>query len=259
LFCGEKSRNGSRRRGASATAFVLSMFLFQILLWVQSVYCSWIIIQFNFCNPYLSNWIDSVCLDARSALALTFHSRVNDIYPGAVILSLTYYLYRDRVTIGQMLVSFFETIMWMVPLLIWDLIWVLGIAPQLKEEGLCGLCILAYLLQSYFFAGFCEEVVKFKVISRLSDSPLSSDWRALMVYGLCSGCGFATAENLSYVLSYGYPVAIFRAFAAVPLHCCTGAIIGLHLSQHQPLSSSWISLAKGLLSPSSCQHISPSE
>jgi RsiW-degrading membrane proteinase PrsW (M82 family) len=162
-----------------------------------------------------------------------------------VILSLTYSLYRDRVTLGQMLVSFFETMMWMIPLLLWDLIWVYGIAPQLKEEGLCGLCVLAYLLQAYFFAGFCEEVVKFKVISRICDSQLTCDWRAMMVYGLCSGCGFATAENVSYVLSYGYPTAIFRAFAAVPLHCCTGAIIGLQLSQHQPLSSSWTSLAKG--------------
>jgi RsiW-degrading membrane proteinase PrsW (M82 family) len=201
------------------------------------------------------------------------------MYQGVVILTLAYYFYKDCVTIGQMLgmsfpywlfcvqsrfllVSFFETIMWMVPLLIWDLIWLLAIDPQLQDEGLCGLCILAYLLQAYFFAGFCEEVVKFKVISRLSDSQLTTDWRAMMVYGICSGCGFAIAENLAYVLSSGYPTAIVRAFTSVPLHCCTGGIIGLQLSRHKPLSSAWIPLAKGnllmfRLSPSLTLHSGP--
>lgn len=137
--------------------------------------------------------------------------------------------------------------MWMIPLIIWDLIWILGIEPHLRNNGLCGLCILAYLLQCYFFAGFCEEVVKFKVISRLSDSQLTVDWRSMMIYGICAGCGFALAENILYVFSYGYVTAIVRSFTSVPLHCCTGAIIGLQISRHKPLSSSCIPLTKGTI------------
>ena len=137
--------------------------------------------------------------------------------------------------------------MWMIPLLIWDLIWVIGIEPHLKSNGLCGICILAYFLQFYFFAGFCEEVVKFKVISRLSDSQLTVDWRAMMVYGISSGCGFAMLENLLYVLSSGYPTAIVRSFTSIPLHCCTGAIIGLQISRQKPLSSSCLPLTKGCI------------
>lgn len=137
--------------------------------------------------------------------------------------------------------------MWMIPLLLWDLIWVLGIDPYLRNNGLCALCIFAYFLQTYFFAGFCEEVVKFKVISRLSDSHLTVDWRSMMIYGICAGCGFALAENILYVLSFGYVTAIVRSFTSVPLHCCTGAIIGLQISRHKPLSPDCIPLTKGII------------
>ena len=134
----------------------------------------------------------------------------------------------------------------MVPLLIWDLVWILLIAPQLKEGGLCALCILAYFLQAYFFAGFCEEVTKFLVISRLTNSALTTDWRAMMVYGICAGCGFATAENIAYVFSGGFATAIARAFVSVPLHCCTGAIIALEIARRRPIAVSCPSLTRGM-------------
>lgn len=121
----------------------------------------------------------------------------------------------------------------MIPLLIWDLLWLLLIAPQLRSDGLCGICILAYLIQFYFFAGFCEEFIKYLTILRISKSVLTDDWRALLAYGICSGCGFATAENILYVLSSGYSTAVVRAFVSVPLHCMTGAIIGMSLARQR--------------------------
>ena len=84
--------------------------------------------------------------------------------PAVAILGITRHLYFNQVTIGQMIVSFLETIMWMLPLLLWDLIW-FAIDRELdKDSGVCFLCLLAYFLQAYFFAGFCEEFVKFLVI-----------------------------------------------------------------------------------------------
>lgn len=135
--------------------------------------------------------------------------------------------------------------MWMIPLLIWDLIWVLLIAPKLTSEGLKPLSVLGYALQAYFFAGFCEEIVKFKIISRIVDSTLTDDWRTMLVYGMCSGCGFASAENILYVFSGGFATAIVRAFVSVPLHCLTGGIIGMQLAKRKPVGSNWQSLIKG--------------
>ena len=84
--------------------------------------------------------------------------------PAVAILSIARDLYGDQVTIGQMIVSFFETILWMIPLLLWDMIWFAIDAALDKEGGVCALCLLAYFLQAYFFAGFCEEFVKYLVI-----------------------------------------------------------------------------------------------
>jgi hypothetical protein len=71
----------------------------------------------------------------------------------------------------------------MIPLLIWDLIYQFGIAPNLKQSGLSGLAILGYLIQFYFFAGFCEEAIKYFVILRIANSSLTKDWRSMLVYG----------------------------------------------------------------------------
>ena len=43
--------------------------------------------------------------------------------PAVAIMGLARHVYGDQVTVGQMVVSFFETILWMLPLLLWDLIW----------------------------------------------------------------------------------------------------------------------------------------
>jgi RsiW-degrading membrane proteinase PrsW (M82 family) len=186
--------------------------------------------------------------------------------PAVAIMGLARHVYGDQVTVGQMVVSFFETILWMLPLLLWDLIW-FAIDKELnKDSGVCALCLLAYFLQAYFFAGFCEEFVKYLVIGtlfcafdyvllaivvigmyilyliassgRLTNSHLTQDWRAMMIYGICAGAGFATLENLMYVAQYGVATGVVRGFVSVPLHCTTAAIIGLNLANKRPIEIS---------------------
>jgi len=156
--------------------------------------------------------------------------------PAAAIMGIGRHLYGNQVTIGQMIVSFFETILWMLPLLLWDLIWFAIDKALDKDSGVCALCLLAYFIQAYFFAGFCEEVVKYLVIARLTNSRLTQDWRSMMMYGICSGAGFASLENLLYVAQYGVATGIVRGFVSVPLHCTTGAIIGLKLANKRPVA-----------------------
>ena len=129
-------------------------------------------------------------------------------------------------------------IAWMGPLLLWDLIWTFGISPSMKQDGLCSICVLAYAIQSYFFAGFCEEAVKYFTINRLEKSSMTSDWRCFLVYGICAGCGFATLENILYVLSGGYVTALVRAFTAVPFHCVLAAITGVGIAKRRVLGMS---------------------
>ena len=108
-------------------------------------------------------------------------------------------------------------------------------------------------MQSYFFAGFCEELIKYFTINRLKDSVMTMDWRSFAVYGVCTGCGFAIAENILYTLSSGYGTAIARAFTAVPFHCTTGCLLGLGIAKrrHMQLDMPWW---RGLLNCLICSH-----
>ena len=97
--------------------------------------------------------------------------------PAVAILGLARHVYGNQVTVGQMIVSFFETILWMLPLLAWDMIWFAIDAALDKDEGVCALCLLAYFLQAYFFAGFCEEFVKYLVIGKKIQQLATADIR----------------------------------------------------------------------------------
>ena len=50
-----------------------------------------------------------------------------------------------------------------------------------------------------------------------------------IVYAVAAALGFATVENLAYVLQGGATVGILRAFLAVPGHAFFGAVMGFHI------------------------------
>ncbi len=79
--------------------------------------------------------------------------------------------------------------------------------------------------------------MKYFTINRLEKSPMTSDWRCFLVYGICAGCGFATLENILYVLSGGYVTALVRAFTAVPFHCVLAAITGIGIAKRRVLGA----------------------
>lgn len=89
------------------------------------------------------------------------------------------------------------------------------------------------LLLSCLYA--CIPVYATHPAARLTNSHLTKDWRAMLVYGICAGAGFATLENLMYVAQFGLATGIVRGFVSVPLHCTTGAIIGLNLANTRPV------------------------
>ncbi len=102
--------------------------------------------------------------------------------------------------------------------------------------GLSGIHPGNPLLAGLYFAFLCaavpEEFFKFLVVTRYSarnpafDEPMDG-----VVYGATASLGFATLENIVYVLNGGWTVAVMRALTSVPCHACLGDILGYYVGQ----------------------------
>ena len=89
-------------------------------------------------------------------------------------------------------------------------------------------------------AGFIEEPLKFLVLyfyilkNSAFDEPMDG-----IVYGVTASLGFATYENVLYVIqaeqlfeTSSLSLAITRAFSAIPMHAVTGMIMGIYFGLH---------------------------
>ncbi|MEO0086271.1 MAG: PrsW family glutamic-type intramembrane protease, partial [candidate division WOR-3 bacterium] len=52
-----------------------------------------------------------------------------------------------------------------------------------------------------------------------------------IMYSITASLGFATLENILYVLSGGFGVGVMRAFLAVPAHAFNGVLMGYFLGE----------------------------
>ena len=165
-----------------------------------------------------------------------------------VILFLTRHYFHDQVTAGQMVVCFFEAIVWYGPVALLDLIWLYFIRPLTPEEGVCFSCVVGYVIRYLIFAAFNEELIKLLVIYRMFLSPMTNgltgrgvpvvgpqsstdneenyndhitwNWKGLIVYGVCVGSGMGAAENIYKVYIGGWFTAVRRSY--MPFHVATG-------------------------------------
>lgn len=101
-----------------------------------------------------------------------------------------------------------------------------ALAAQLGHPLLYGFA------SAFFGAAIPEEIFKFAVVYFYAarhiqfDEPMDG-----IVYGATASLGFATLENVLYVSDGGLPVAITRAFLAVPGHAFLGAIMGYYIGR----------------------------
>lgn len=83
---------------------------------------------------------------------------------------------------------------------------------------------------AFIVAGLVEESFKFLVfylfIWRHHEFDEMYDG---IVYSVFVSLGFATIENIGYVLSTGFSVALLRSLTAVPAHAMFGVIMGYYL------------------------------
>jgi RsiW-degrading membrane proteinase PrsW (M82 family) len=85
-------------------------------------------------------------------------------------------------------------------------------------------------IMSFFVIAPIEELLKFFTVKKWIYRSLEFDEvMDGIVYTVAASLGFATIENILYVLQHGVQVAIARAFLAIPGHAFFGALMGYYI------------------------------
>lgn len=94
--------------------------------------------------------------------------------------------------------------------------------------SLCGYGTVAYLVvDAFFVVAVAEEGCKFVMLRLRTWKNINFDFSFDgIVYGVMVGIGFATIENILYVLQNGFGTGIARALLSVPGHVSWGVIMG---------------------------------
>lgn len=115
--------------------------------------------------------------------------------------------------------------------------------------------LLHAMLGAIFIVGLIEESWKFLVVRWYAyaqpefDEPYDG-----IIYSISAALGFATLENIIYVLYGGFGIGLMRAFLAVPAHAFDGVLMGYFLgeakfarSPHHALGLNILALASAVL------------
>ena len=118
------------------------------------------------------------------------------------------------------------------------LIGALTVVPAIVIELLLGNLIpvgnglVSIFIYYLFGVALVEEALKFFSVRVYSyRSPSFDEPMDGLVLGVAAALGFATIENILYVLRFGLITGLVRAFVSVPEHALNGAIIGFYLGE----------------------------
>ncbi len=91
---------------------------------------------------------------------------------------------------------------------------------------------LVQIIRAFIVIGLAEEFSKYlMVILGPYRSPYFNEVMDGIVYTVTVSLGFATLENIFYVIKGGFSVGIFRAILAVPAHAFFSAIMGFYIGK----------------------------
>lgn len=99
--------------------------------------------------------------------------------------------------------------------------------------------IIKQMIRALIFVGLVEEGSKFLFLrgfifyNKNFDQPFDG-----IVYSVMVGMGFATAENIIYVLNGGGGTALVRMFTAIPAHAVFAIIMGFFLGEAKVFKTS---------------------
>jgi RsiW-degrading membrane proteinase PrsW (M82 family) len=87
-------------------------------------------------------------------------------------------------------------------------------------------------IQAFVVVGLSEEFSKYIIVKYAAQKNKAfNDPYDGIVYAVMVSMGFACTENIMYVLSSGYEVALLRAFTAVPAHAAFGVLMGYFMGK----------------------------
>lgn len=129
----------------------------------------------------------------------------------------------EREPIGQVAKVYFLSFFAVIPALIFESVVLIP-----KELGLIGIAVSTFCV-----IAFSEEIAKYWALRWIAiPHPSFNEVYDGIIYGVAAALGFATVENIAYVLmagDKGLMVAVLRAFLAVPGHALWGVMMGYYI------------------------------
>ena len=147
------------------------------------------------------------------------------IAPGIAICIFIYFKDKyNKEPLGLLLMSFIMGMLAIIPAVIIQ-IFLTRPVEQLMGEGIFYTAVFSYLIVAFNEEGSKFLAVRIIPYRRKSfDDPFDG-----IVYAVMVSMGFATLENIGYVLQHGLGTGILRMFLSVPAHATFGVLMGYHI------------------------------
>lgn len=142
------------------------------------------------------------------------------VAPGLALILFIYFRDKyEREPLGLLIGCFFLGVLSIVP----------AIVIELLLDGVYFIKNSVFM-HAMFGVGLVEEACKlfFVLVIPFRKKVFNEPYDGI-VYAVMVSMGFATAENIMYVMEGGYAVGIMRMFTAVPAHCTFAVLMGYFL------------------------------
>lgn len=147
------------------------------------------------------------------------------IAPGIAICIFIYLKDKyNREPLGLLVMSFILGMLTIIPAIILEKTF------GLSMESLGSASLMAVAMFAYGVVALSEEGCKFLVLrfycypKKAFDDPFDG-----IIYAVMVSMGFATLENIGYVLEHGIGTGITRMFLSVPAHATFAVLMGYHV------------------------------